>query len=70
MALSYPGVMPEPVAQRLAAAMQALFARNGEVVLDFGEERGVAEADGIARRRAVHMRVVFAAHPGHGFRLP
>ena len=58
------------VAQRLAAAMQAFLARNGVVVLDLGEERGVAEPDRIARRRAIHMRVVFAAHLGHGLRLP
>ena len=36
---------PDAVAQRLAAAMQALFARNGEIVLDLGEQRGVAEPD-------------------------
>ena len=60
----------ETIAQRLAAAMQALFAGNGEIMLDLGEKRGVAKADRIANGRAIHMRVVFAAHLGHGLMLP
>ena len=62
-------IAPNP-RESLAAAMQALFAGNGEVMLDLGEERGVAEADRIAHRRAIHMRVVFAAHLGHRLMLP
>ena len=64
------GRQAEAVAQRLAAAMQALLARDGEVMLDLGQQRGVAEADRIALGRAVHMRVVFAAHLGHRLMLP
>ena len=48
----------EAVAQRLAAAMQAFVAMDGMVMLDLGDERGVAEPDRIARGRAVQLRVV------------
>jgi hypothetical protein len=56
----------KPVAECFAATMQAFLAGNGAVVLDFGKERGVAETDRIASGRAVHVGVVFTAHPCHG----
>ena len=61
---------PEAVTQRLAAAVQAFLARNGEVMLDLCEQRGIPKANRIARRRPIHMRINFAAHPCHGFKLP
>ncbi len=44
------------VAQRLAAAVQTLVAGHGIVVLDLGEERGVAEPHCVAFGGAVQLR--------------
>ena len=60
----------QPIAERLAAAVKALLARDGEVMLDLGKKRRVAETNGVARGRAVHLRVVLAAHLGHRSKLP
>src|SRR4029079_17070428 len=60
----------ETVTQRLSAAMQAFLAGNGEIMLDLGEQRGVAETYGVTRRRPIHFGVVLAAHLGHRLMLP
>ena len=52
------GRLAHAVAQHLAAAELALVAVDREVALDLGDERGVAEPDAIAGRRAVDLRVV------------
>ena len=57
-----PGREPHPVAQRLAAAVQALVARHREVVLDLGEQIGVAQPNGVAGRRAVEGGVIPPRH--------
>ena len=64
------GRQAETVAQRLAAAMQALVAWHGVVMLDLGQQRSIAEPDRIALGRAVQLRVVFAGHLGHRLMLP
>ena len=53
------------VAQGLAAAMQAFLAIDGVVLLDHGDQRGVAEAHAVAGGGAVHGGIVGAAHTGH-----
>ena len=52
------GHEPDAVAQRLAAAVQALVARDRVVVLDLGQQRGVAQPHGVAGGRAVDGGVV------------
>ena len=54
------GGQPQPVAQRLAAAVQALVARHGVVVLDLGDQGGVAQPQRIALGRAIERRVLLA----------
>ena len=56
----------QPVAKRLAAAMQALIALEHMVVFDLRQERRITQADRITRGRSVHRGIVSPVHPGHG----
>ncbi|KPW91216.1 Uncharacterized protein ALO75_05351 [Pseudomonas syringae pv. coryli] len=60
-----PGHQAHAVTQRLATAVQALIAGHRVVELDFGQQRGVAQAHGIASRGAVHGGVFLARHRCH-----
>ncbi len=60
-AVAVPGglaILAHAVADHLAAAEHHFLAVDGEVLLDFEEQVGVREADGVARRRAVEVRVL------------
>ena len=67
-ALVTPAARPDAVAQGLAAAVQAFVAVDRVVLLDHGDQRGVAEPHAVADGRAVELRVVAAGHAGHGLR--
>lgn len=60
------GGKPDTVAQRLAAAVQALIAINGVIFLHDGNQRRVGEPDAVAHRRAVQSRIVSARNRDHG----
>ncbi len=60
-----PRHQPHAIAQGLAAAVQAFVARHRMVELDLGQQRGVAQAHGIADGGAEHGGVFFAGHRGH-----
>ena len=55
----------EPVAQGLAAAVQAFVAIDGIVLLDDGDERRVGETDAVADGRAVESGIFRARYFGH-----
>lgn len=56
-----------PVAQDLAATVLALLAMHGVVLLDASIEVGIAQADGIALRRAEELGVLYVVHiESHG----
>src|SRR5205807_10096326 len=59
------GGKPDAVAQRLAAAMQALVAVDRVILLDDRHERGVGEPDPVADSRAVHGRIVATRNSHH-----
>ena len=64
-------VRTEPVAQRLAAAEDALVAGNQIVALDLRPELRVAQPDPVADRRPEQLDVLLPRHPpGHCVRPP
>ena len=58
VAIAHARALPLPIAKDLPAAELALVAVHGEVALDLGDERRVAEAHAVAGRRAEHVGVV------------
>ena len=67
VAIGHAGALPLSIAQDLAAAELALVAVHGEVALDLGDERRVAEANSVAGRRPEHVGVVAPVDDGaHG----
>ena len=59
----------DPVAQGLAAAVQAFVAVNGVILLDDRHQLGVAEPNEVALGRAVNRRVIAAVDRRH-YRSP
>ena len=64
------GLKTLAVAHRLAGAGSELVAVAGEVPLDLGQKRSVAEAHHIAGRRAENFSIVTACQHGHGSGSP
>jgi hypothetical protein len=54
--------LPHAVAQHFAAAELALVAVNGGVLLDFGDERRIAQTNPVAGRRSVDRRVLMSSN--------